>query len=299
MLLAYLPWLSVSAAIISPQPSEHATALATELSTCHRAAKQVAITLQARSNPLAPPARIAVIIDDLGYNRRLGYLAAGLPGQLTLAILPRSPHARWLAEHATTAGKEVIVHLPMTNIAGRPLDDGGLTDAMDRETFVKTLRENLRAVTQAKGANNHMGSLLTQQREPMEWLMDELSLHGLYFVDSRTTPKSVAGTIARERGLPSLEREIFLDNEKDCTAIAEQFLRLGRVAQRHGQSVAIGHPYPETLAFLGALLPELNAAGLVLLPVSQLLPVREKAEAFSPAFPHEHEREPLINRSMK
>lgn len=138
-----------------------------EVLACQQVAQEVAFQLQTHPQSGKPPARIAIIIDDLGYNRRLGQIALEMPAALTLAILPHSPHGQWLAQEAVEAGKEVIVHLPMSSIAGSPLDKGGLTGDMDREAFLSVL-------PQARGANNHMGSLLTQQREAMQWLMEEL-----------------------------------------------------------------------------------------------------------------------------
>lgn len=258
LLLWCLSWHGHSAPLHNHKP---------ELTPCQHAAQETVLRLQTSDSS----GNIAIIIDDLGYNRRLGMIATMLPGAITLAVLPHSPHGTWLAELAAQSGKEVMVHLPMSSQAGSSLDKGALTEAMARDEFLSVLRSNLQAVPLARGANNHMGSLLTQQQEPMEWLMEELALQQMFFVDSRTTPLTVAGRVAKEQGLPVAEREIFLDNDRDCRAIAGQFLRLARIAQRQGQSLAIGHPYSETLAFLGAVLPQLETSGLKLVSVSELL----------------------------
>lgn len=217
------------------------------------------------------PSDIVIIIDDLGYSLKRGRLAVELPGAVTVAVLPHSPHGRNLAEMAHHQNKEVMMHAPMSNLSGRALDEGGLTSAMDRRTFTAVLRENLRAVPHVSGVNNHMGSLLTQEKRPMQWLMGELKVRQLYFVDSRTSPDSLAGEIAREQGLPNLERNFFLDNERDCQGIARQFTLFLAQAKRIGHSVAIAHPYPETLQFLHAILPALAEAGIRLVPASHLL----------------------------
>ena len=117
-----------------------------------------------------------------------------------------------------------------------------------------------------------MGSLLTQKTEQMQWLMEELARHkDLFFVDSRTTPLTVAYRQAVHEGLHSLRRNIFLDNDTDIAAINRQFIKLLAIARLRGSAVAIGHPYPETLTYLENMLPALPLLGIRLLPASQLI----------------------------
>ena len=65
------------------------------------------------------------------------------------------------------------------------------------------------------GANNHTGSLFTQDREKMRTVLETLSRHGLLFVDSRTSGKSVAFEEARHMRVPSLVRDVFVDGESE------------------------------------------------------------------------------------
>ncbi|MEX1033349.1 MAG: divergent polysaccharide deacetylase family protein [Cellvibrionaceae bacterium] len=251
--------------------------LGAEGTSCERAAAAIAGSFQHLQQTTPPTAgrhgtKIAIVIDDLGYNLQKGRSAVALPGAVTLAVLPHSPHGRVLAKLAHQAGREVMLHLPMSNVSGQALDQGALTDAMDQAVFTATLRENLNAIPHIRGVNNHMGSRLTQNGQSMRWLMRELKPRGLYFVDSRTSPHTIALQTATEYGLASLERNFFLDNERDCLHIARQFQLFLADARRTGQGLAIGHPYPETLQFLSAALPQLAALDVQLVPVSRLLP---------------------------
>jgi len=116
-----------------------------------------------------------------------------------------------------------------------------------------------------------MGSALTEQNEPMGWLMAELKAHQLFFVDSRTSGRSVAQQVARQQGLANAGRDIFLDNERDLVKINAQFNKLIRLARQRGQAIAIGHPYPETVHYLQQVLPLMDDAGIQVVPVSSLL----------------------------
>jgi polysaccharide deacetylase 2 family uncharacterized protein YibQ len=122
-----------------------------------------------------------------------------------------------------------------------------------------------------------MGSLLTRQREHMEWLIDVVyGYSNLYFVDSRTTAQSVALKVAREIGVSSMERHVFLDNIQDAAAISRQLDITVERAHRQGVALAIGHPYAQTLSVLEARLPYLHERGVRLVPVSQLIAIDQQ-----------------------
>lgn len=233
------------------------------------------------SSPPAPPpddfprpdkfSRIAIIIDDLGYNLHHGTEAALLPGAVTLSILPYSPYSRNIAEAAAKQHKEIMLHAPMSSIWDKPLDPGGLTVNMEKEDFIATLSASLEKLPNIQGLNNHMGSQLTQESQPMTWLMEELRQRDLYFVDSRTIASSLAWETALNYGVPTTRRDVFLDNDTSYPAITRQFEKLLAIAKRRGQALAIAHPYPETLQFLETALPMLEQHDIRLVPVSDLL----------------------------
>lgn len=224
--------------------------------------------------PRRPPA-VSIIIDDLGNRLGAGARTVALPGAVTCAFLPNTPYARRLATQAHESGKEVMLHLPMQALETPLLDDGGLVATMTKREFLRTVRQDLLAVPYVSGVNNHMGSLLTQFRGHMEWLMEELHQYDdLYFVDSFTSILSVAHRVAADNHVPTARRDVFLDDVIESGSIAREFDQLIEVARRKGTAVAIGHPHPETLAFLEANLGRLREAGIELLPVSQLIRYR-------------------------
>ena len=225
----------------------------------------------------APPAAIelpaiAIIIDDIGYLEKRDTQAIQLPGAITYAFLPHTPYAYDLALLAHSRNKEVMLHLPMESMEHKQLGPGGLTLDMTYQEFARQLQSDLASVPHVVGINNHMGSLLTRHPGHMVWLMREINKRdNLYFVDSYTTKDSVAEQIANENQVPNLRRDVFLDNDRDPARIEYQFRRLLKLARKNGIALAIGHPYPETIALLAKQLPHLDENGIRLLPVSQLL----------------------------
>ena len=228
----------------------------------------------------SPRPRIAIIIDDLGYERVAGERAIGLPGPLAYAVLPGTPRASYLAEKAHAHGKEVLLHLPLqAEHHEEPAEPGSLLLDMSRAQFHHTLAGNLEAVPHIVGINSHRGSLLTRHPGHMGWLMDELRARDdLFFIDSFTTAHSIALRIARERGVPAVKRDVFLDADPSPDTLQREFTRLKRIADRQGFAVGIGHPYPATLTFLEAALPQLEGDGYDLITISGLIAMQDRLE---------------------
>jgi hypothetical protein len=226
----------------------------------------------AADHPVPDKGVFSLIIDDLGDRLADGRRAIALPGAVTFAILPQTTYSRRLAEMAHAAGKEVMLHQPMQAVNGKPMGPGGLGLEMSRTELLRTLAVNLASVPHARGVNNHMGSLLTRHPGHMAWLMEGLREHGgLYFVDSTTTSHTVARRIAREYALPNTRRNLFLDHLREPNIILRQFVQVVEQARSNGATLAIAHPYPETLAVLEQVLPHLEEFGIELVPVSELI----------------------------
>jgi polysaccharide deacetylase 2 family uncharacterized protein YibQ len=237
-------------------------------------------TLAAAGNKYAPStyeyhpqakSQVAIIIDDIGYRLDSGLKAARFPAPLTLAILPFSPNGRKLAALGFLEGKTIMMHVPMSNIQQTQLEPGGLTEQMDKATLISALRNSLTTIPYVTGINNHMGSRLTQLPQTMNWVMEELKQQDLFFIDSRTTADSCAWSAAQKHQLPTNKRDVFLDNERSPEAINKQLDQLILLARKNGSAVAIGHPYPETMAALKERIPQLNRQGITLVPIDQLL----------------------------
>ena len=217
---------------------------------------------------------ISLIVDDLGEQHDVGQRALKLPGQIAYAFLPGTPYVAREAETAYRSGREVLLHLPMEHPGGK-LYSLGLSQNTPRDELIRRFNAGLASVPHASGVNNHQGSLLTERRETMIWLMHAIRARGgLYFVDSRTSQKSVAYEVARQMGLPAARREVFLDTVREPGAIRRAWQLTLAIARKHGAALAIGHPYPETLAMLEAELPRLKARGVRLVAPSELIRLR-------------------------
>lgn len=223
--------------------------------------------LPVESSPLA---QIAIIIDDLGHQWAAAQRAAYIQAPLTLAVLPFSPYAHQLATLATQQHKELMLHAPMEPLTHHAWE-GGLEADMTRVQITTTLRQMLAEVPGAAGVNNHMGSALTQNSEIMEWVMQVLAQESLYFIDSRTSASTRALAVAQKSRVPSASRDIFLDNQRRPAAIHRQLEKLLELARKRGFAVAIGHPYPETLATLEEFVAELDSTAFEIVPASTLL----------------------------
>jgi len=211
---------------------------------------------------------ITIIIDDLGYNRRGMEESLALPVEVTLAILPHTPFSKKTANAATEQERTIMLHVPMENERELKLGPGGLYRNMGEAELKQTLKEGIESVPGISGINNHMGSLLTQDVESMKWVMEVIQPMELFFVDSLTSPNSVALAKALKFNLTTTIRDVFLDNVQEEKAIDIQFQRLLSIARKRGKALAIGHPYPSTMSYLSRRLGELESEGIRLVSIT-------------------------------
>lgn len=215
---------------------------------------------------------IAVVIDDLGLDRKRTARTLALPAPLTMAFIP---YAKSLDKQTATArnnGHELLVHLPMEPL-NEKLDAGPnhLNTHLAHEDLQDRIHWNLERFGGYVGVNNHMGSRATTDKTVMSALMAELRNREMLFLDSRTNAKSVGGEMAAQEGVPFAERNVFLDNVNDKTAVLKQLSLLERVSRKTGFAVGIGHPRDGTIDALKEWLPLAQSKGFSLVPISQIV----------------------------
>ncbi|MBL6929531.1 MAG: divergent polysaccharide deacetylase family protein [Rhodospirillales bacterium] len=215
---------------------------------------------------------IAIVIDDMGMDRKRTAKAIGLPGPLTLSFLAYADELAQQTRNIRAAGHELMLHVSMEP-ASKSVDPGPnvllATDAP--EEIRRRLIWGLDRLSGVVGINNHMGSRFTEDRAGMSVVMNELKERGLLFLDSRTTPRSVGAVTGRAAGVPVVERNVFLDNVNEVKAVNLRLAEAERVARRAGAAIAIGHPRDATLAALAEWIESLGTKGLVLVPLSAIV----------------------------
>ena len=221
--------------------------------------------------PRTSGATLAIVIDDLGPAVSLTRKAIDLPRPVTLAFLPYADDLPALTSEAKARGHEVYLHLPMEPVGSPDPGPNAILVGLEPDEFRRRLNWALDRVPLATGVNNHMGSRATSEPETMLKVLQEVRRRGLNFVDSRTSPLSVADGLAAQLQIPHAARDVFLDNNPTTAAILVQLTLAERVARRQGHALAIGHPYPTTLAVLERWLPQAEARGLRIVRAQDLI----------------------------
>ena len=228
------------------------------------------------SGPVLGRPMIAVIIDDMGLDRKRSARAIKLPGPLTMSFLTYASDVKGQAETAREAGHEIMIHVPMEpddadSYPGPKAITRDLSDAELRRRIDWALGRLEKFV----GINNHMGSRFTTYRPGMDKVLAEVKRRGLLFVDSRTSPNSVGAEVARRLSVPFAARDIFLDDDQSSDSVGLQLRALEKAATEKGYAIAIGHPHDATLSNLENWLPTLASRGFVLVPVSAIVGHRQ------------------------
>ncbi len=218
--------------------------------------------------------KIAIVIDDIGNDIEIARSLLSLPAPITLSIFPYAPHAREIAREAREKGYEILMHVPMEpeGYPGRGKDpgQGALYVNMTSAELVRQINEDLDRIPEVCGINNHMGSRFTCRPEEMRVLMRVLKKRKKLFLDSRTSAQSVGYKLAKEAGVPTVKRDVFLDNVRDVAKIREQLELLVEEAKKRGYAVGIGHPHKATYLALKKAIPELKKEGIKFVFVSTL-----------------------------
>lgn len=226
------------------------------------------------------PPIVAIIVDDIGYDRRMASRLLKLDAPLTFAMLPYSPFSRQVLDSARAKGHEIMLHLPMEPSEYPDVDPGPgalLTD-MSPDEIIAQVEADIEQFPGLKGVNNHMGSRLSTSPERMRQIFSILKKHGLYYVDSRTTAETVARGSARLLQVPFAERDIFIDHFDDPAFIRGQLEKLIKRAQQQGYAIGIAHPYRNTCQALEDFLPRLKEA-VELVPASMVVQSAMVADA--------------------
>ena len=216
--------------------------------------------------------RIAIIIDDCGYSLPRDLVFLKLPIPLTLSILPMTPHGKEVAADAVAAGKAVMLHIPMEPFSsGAHPGPGEISTEMTDAQIDTQLNADIASLPSLPGANNHMGSKASSDPRVMRDVIDILKHNDMFFIDSMTAMTTVGASTARELGVPTAERDVFLDDSVNVPYIEGQIRQLEATAKKNGSAIAIGHPFPATYQALETMLPQMQAAGFAFVDAKTLV----------------------------
>ena len=223
--------------------------------------------------PPKPAARLALIIDDGGYNldKVKALMEIGRP--FTLAVLPNTPQARKVALLAHQGGAEVMLHLPMEpkENSRYSLEPDTILSGMEKSEIRAILQRGLKEIPHVRGVNNHMGSKATEDPRVMKALMEVLKKEGLYYVDSHTSARTVGPQFARQSGVAFGSNDRFIDQEKDLEGIKKAIRLAMKKAKQEGRAIAIGHPHSLTARAIREMVPEIEQAGIKLVFASEVV----------------------------
>lgn len=221
-----------------------------------------------------PKGRIAIVLDDWGYNLNNLNFIEHIEYPLNISVLPNLTYSQTVAQKVEEGGKELILHLPLEPQSGKGyigLEKDTVTTEMSEAQINRIVRQALDSLRGLKGVSNHMGSKATENAITMEVIFRQLKKRDLYFLDSLVSPNSVCADIAKKVGIKFSQRDIFLDNQDDPDYIKSQIEELKQRSLQQGYAVGIGHDRKTTLSVLKEIMPQIEKEGYKFVFLSELL----------------------------
>ncbi len=221
-------------------------------------------------------AKLAIIIDDFGYGGEGTGEMLALDIPFTAAVMPFSEQTAQDLQQAVSAGKDVIIHMPMEALTGKKewVGKKGIFCDMSETDIRQRMAEAYEVIPQAIGVNNHMGSAVMENERILDVVLDVVKEKQGVFVDSVTTPNSKCGALAEQKGISYFKRDVFLDSTDSVQKVEQQLRKAAEIAKKNGVAVAIGHVGPEggmvTVQALQNLKEPLQKEGISFVKVSEL-----------------------------
>jgi polysaccharide deacetylase 2 family uncharacterized protein YibQ len=223
-----------------------------------------------RSDTAGTP--MAIIIDDFGYQSEPIELFAAINHPFTFSVLPNQPFSKEAAARALSSGHQAMLHLPMEPLSiPEQVEKDMITVKMTDAEIQEITNRAIHTLPGVIGVNNHQGSRATADRRVMRAALMTIKANQLFFVDSHTSGQTIAVDVARGMGIQAAENDLFIDNSSDISAIKTQLRAAQRTALKYGSVTVIGHARSNTATALREMIPELEANGIRLVFVSQLV----------------------------
>ncbi|MDD5428123.1 MAG: divergent polysaccharide deacetylase family protein [Candidatus Omnitrophica bacterium] len=241
-----------------------------------KAAKVRAI--KKKSTPVSPAvkpsrgAKVAIVIDDFGYNTNNLAVFFDIKEPLTFSILPNLRYSREIAKSAREHGCESILHLPMASHRKDVAEEADtIKPGESKKEVLARLSKDIGSVPGISGVSNHMGSLATEDKELMTEIFEYLKKRNLYFFDSLTSEKSVCGDVAGSVNIRFAKRDMFLDNSNNVDKIEGELSELKKMALKRGRAIAICHDRKNTAIALAKAMPQMVKEGIEFVYLSDMV----------------------------
>ncbi len=175
-----------------------------------------------------PAPRLALIIEETGSDMTSALTAVGIQAPLTFAISPDADSADKTALAARSAGREVLLLLPMQSEDTFNTSPNPVSINSSRDELVRRMKWNFAQIDGFVGVMNRFGEAVTRDGPTMRAVLETLKDYGYGFVDARTHRQSIAGALARRMSVPVGDRDFAVPRDasiKQLNAILDESIQ--------------------------------------------------------------------------
>jgi polysaccharide deacetylase 2 family uncharacterized protein YibQ len=228
------------------------------------------LSMQPAFKPGAP--RIALLVGGMGLNAAATEDAISrLPGTVSLAFAPYGEDVERLAARAREGGHEILLQSPMESFDPGDKPGPHMLQTGDPLRLADDLHWQMARFVGYVGLVNYLGGRLTADRGATQALFRELNERGLAFLDDGSSPQSLAGEAAAEKGVAFVKADLRIDESRRPEAIDAALAKLETLAREKGLAVGFAAGLPGSVERIARFAAELSRRGVVLVPVSAAL----------------------------
>jgi uncharacterized protein len=223
---------------------------------------------------------LLIVIDDFGYELTPS-IEAGffeLSSNIAFSIIPQTPRSRAVSQRCDEQGRDYLAHIPWEPINPELSPEPALIACSASDAILYSMvRELHYEFPSMLAANNHQGSLASQDHAFLSRFAEVWKATSLPFLDSRTVASSQVRSVFESAGIPVFSNQRFLDHVDDLDIIRENLQALSAKMQTQHRTIVIGHPRRNTLVALREWLNEGLPEGARLIALSDWIRFDTKA----------------------
>ncbi|MDC0864982.1 divergent polysaccharide deacetylase family protein [Rickettsiaceae bacterium] len=213
--------------------------------------------------------KIAIIVTNLGINRKSTESAMTLPIECGFGFLPYTNNLKPLLHKAKAEGYEIYLYLPLAsdNIPNKK-KKYSLSSNLSNTENLSRLDAILNSQSNYDGVYSSYKEIFTSNTKSLDMLHEALDTRNLSLVFGKGTAKNTINSKKTNSNI--INPDLIIDTKQDEEFITAQLENLVEIAKKNGTALGYANGFPITIETIKKWYKMLTKHGVELVPISKL-----------------------------